>query len=164
MRLQTSAFGLLAIAMLVACDTGTDADLNEQFSATLTGAAEVPPKTTTASGGAEFVHDISAAELEFVLTVDDIENVRAAHIHLAQPGANGPVIAFLFSSDNPVTVSTPTVLSTGFIRDADVLTVEGFDGTFASLMAQIRAGNTYVNVHTTQNPGGEVRGQIGAAP
>lgn len=80
-----------------------------------------------------------------------------AHIHLGRPGQNGPIVAFLFG----LTFGTTTRLAT--IRG--VLTNQSLVGplrgrTIQDLVREIQRGNAYVNVHTVQNPDGEIRGQI----
>lgn len=160
----TAAGALILASSLVACDSGTDAERDELFAATLSGQAEVPAVSTNASGAAEFTHDVSRNELRYELSVANLENAIAAHIHFAAAGENGPIVAFLFQSDTPVSTTGSTVLEQGTVGAADVRAVEGFDGTFAGLIAQMRVGNTYVNVHTTQNTPGEIRGQIAAVP
>ena len=57
------------------------------------------------------------------------------------PGCSTTGTGTLVSDSNGVTTGTPAI-------------------TFDSLVSAIRAGNAYVNVHTTANPGGEIRGQI----
>lgn len=122
------------------------------FRAELAGENEVPPVNTDAEGRADFKLDSDEDILKFDLKVDDIVDVVAAHIHLAPVGVNGPVSVTLF--DGPTT-SEDGRLARGEIRPADVNIVD-FDG----LLAEMRAGDTYVNVHTTANPSGEIRGQI----
>ena len=58
----------------------------------------------------------------------------------------------------PLTVSEKTILAEGTFTAANVTGI-----SFADLLAAIRAGNTYVNVHTTAFPGGEIRGQLARA-
>ncbi len=125
--------------------------------AELTGASEVPPVETQASGDATVFVD-EAGTLGFEVNVADIENVTASHIHLGAEGENGPVVAFLFQGE----FSGTGTLATGTLTDEDLIgPLEGL--TLEHLMYQMEQGNTYVNVHTTQNPGGEIRGQLSLA-
>lgn len=110
-------------------------------------------------------------ELTYRLNVANIENVTMAHIHLGAPGVAGPVVVWLYPNEAPL---QPTEipgfsngpLTSGTITDGDV----NFGGnanfppvnTVADLLDHVRAGNAYVNVHTTQNGPGEIRGQIPA--
>jgi hypothetical protein len=142
----------------------------------LRGRNEVPPHTTPASGEAVFrVKDDGS--VSYRLVVEDIRNPFMAHIHRAAAGVNGPVVVWLF----PSTVPAPGPISAG---PRDGLLAEGtftakdfvapFKGTtLAELLDAIRAGNAYVNVHTSNGtatpapgnfPGGEIRGQLGRRP
>jgi hypothetical protein len=87
----------------------------------------------------------------------------ASHIHLGQKDVNGGVSVF-FCGGGGRPACTPTSGSfTGTITAADVIGPAGqgiAPGEFAELLAALRAGETYVNVHTNKHPGGEIRGQI----
>lgn len=128
------------------------------FSACLRGAEEVPPVRTNARGFAIFFLSRDGRRLQFLLAVQNIKNATAAHIHLGRRGENGPIVAFLFGPlRRPATVRRSFV--TGTITQSDL--VGPLAGrSLASLIREMRRRNTYVNVHTTQNPDGEIRGQI----
>ncbi|MBA2453606.1 MAG: CHRD domain-containing protein [Chloroflexia bacterium] len=134
-------------------------EINDQvFLAVLEGDNEVPPVETDAFGDAIFFIN-GEGELEFEIIVVDIDNVTAAHIHLGQPGENGPVVATLFTGAFSTTdPNVPETLVTGVITDEDL---QGplAGQTVEALLAQMEAGNTYTNVNTTEFPGGEIRGQ-----
>lgn len=147
---------LLLAAVLVACDddddvTGTQ---TEVFTADLSGDAEVPPVTTTASGSATFTR--SGNEVQFTLDVSDIENTTAAHIHTGVAGVNGPIAVTLFEADAGSEFSGSGRLSSGTFAAADI----EVDLDFSELLQLMRSDGAYVNVHTSQNPDGEIRGQI----
>lgn len=138
--------------------------------AQLSGANEVPSRDTRARGAAEFRRTDDGAALHYRLIVANIENVVQAHIHLGPAGQNGPVTAFLFG---PVPAGGGRV--DGEIANG-TLTASNLIGPLAGmtlddLLAEMLAGNAYVNVHTNDGvaptntgpgdfPGGEVRGQI----
>lgn len=157
---------VLAVSCLVAASAAVTAAPpvhDRNFRTHLSGSEEVPPADTRARGQATFQLSHDGAELHYRLIVANIENVTMAHIHLAPAGVNGPVVAWLYPSAPPAQLipgRTDGVLATG------TLTAENLVGplagaSFEDLIEQIRAGNTYVNVHTSQFPPGEVRGQIG---
>lgn len=128
----------------------------------LTGAEEVPAVDTNATGQAIFQLSADGSELSYRLIVANIHNVHMAHIHTAPRGVNGPVVAWLYPSAPPpdlIEGRTQGVLATGVLT-ADDLVGQLADGDLADLMDLIDAGDAYVNVHTTQNPAGEVRGQL----
>jgi CHRD domain len=121
------------------------------------------PVSSAASGSFEASIDDAASEIDFTLTFADLEApVLFAHIHFGQRSVNGGVAAFLCGGGGkPACPQSGTV--TGTIVPADVVgpTGQGIAaGEFGELVAAIRAGRTYANVHSTKFPGGEVRGQI----
>ena len=142
----------------------------------LIGYEEVPAISTTGNG--EFQARISNDETQitYTLTYSDLEgSVQQAHIHLGQPGVNGGISVFLCTNlgNGPTGTQAcppPPATITGVITAADVspnipATVgarnQGLDtGEFAELIKAIRAGATYVNVHSSKWPGGEIRSQI----
>lgn len=150
----------IAVSLLAAA-TAVDAH-SEKFTARLTGDQEVPPRDTQASGRTEFRldddDDDDMAALEFRLRVANISNVTAAHIHCAPEGVNGPVGVTLFRGTTGSGRFSGT-LARGTITSPDAGNACGWT-TLDQVIDAMEDGNTYVNVHTTQFPGGELRGQI----
>ena len=103
----------------------------------------------------QFRADFSVAH--FKLDVIRGVGVTQAHIHCGPAGTNGPVVAFLFGPSPVLTVSGN--LSHGVLTNADI-TNDACGSTLAALAFAARAGDLYVNVHTVDNPAGEVRGQL----
>ncbi len=129
----------------------------EIFKAKLAGTEEVPPNESPA-GGSAWVK-INNDNIEYEVNVTDIDKVNAAHVHFGESGKNGPVILTLFKDD-------PTELKTGKLGEAN-LTATNLEGpmngkTTADLLGAIKNGTTYVNVHSTDFPDGEIRGQLQA--
>lgn len=148
---------LLALASLAALVTAgvAFAASNEKFDAYLAGGNEIPPVDTVAVGEAEYEVDNGA--LEYELEAEDIENVVAGHIHLGAANSNGPVVVSLIS-DEACDFDEDEVECEGVITEADL--VGPLAGqSLEDLLAAMRSGGTYTNVHTAQNPGGEIRGQ-----
>ena len=106
----------------------------------LYGTAEVPPVDTPAYGTAT-VNVMANRDVVVTLSVVNM-TPTAAHIHEGAAGANGPVIVPLRK-----------------ISDNAFVAADGARLTDAQYAAY-KAGNTYVNVHSTKFPGGEVRAQI----
>lgn len=133
------------------------------FVATLSGDEEVPPNDSRARGTAHFQLRPNGNGLSFKLVVANIMNVTMAHIHLAPAGQNGGVVVWLYPSAPPAQLIPGRfngVLAQGVITEANLvgaLAGEPLD----ALIEEIQAGNAYVNVHTEQYLGGEIRGQIG---
>jgi len=131
------------------------------FRTHLSGSEEVPPNESLAQGQAIFQLQDDGT-LAYKLIVANIEEVLQAHIHLAPAGTNGGIVAWLYPSAPPAVLipgRTDGILAEGTIADAQVIGGLAGQGV-AGLLAAMQAGNTYANVHTTQLPGGEVRGQI----
>ena len=121
------------------------------------------PVSSVATGSFEATIDDDASEIDFTLTFADLEApVLFAHIHFGQRSVNGGVAAFLCGGGSkPACPQSGTV--TGTIVPADVVGPAGQGiaaGEFDELVAAIRAGRTYANVHSTKFPPGEIRGQI----
>ncbi len=125
------------------------------FKAHLTGDQEVPPVMTDATGQAIFKLSKDGDELHYKLIVANIENVFGAHIHDAPAGQNSGVVVGLYGG--PTQGRTDGILAEGIIT-ADDLGGESLE----SLVQLMTSGGAYVNVHTSQNRGGEIRGQISA--
>ncbi len=124
--------------------------------ATMTGEHEVPPVASNASGQAVFV--VYPDRIDYTFSGGGFgTEVQAAHIHLGFPGVAGPVIVPLFSNAQG---EFPGRLS-GTLFDTDFVAVPDRGvTTFADVQNAILGGRTYVNIHTTLSPGGEIRGQL----
>jgi CHRD domain len=134
------------------------------FTASLTGSKGVPPIKTPATGVAKFTLSAGGKSLNYVLMVRNIHSVIGAHIHSGNGQQNGPVVLILFG--NPTMTGPPTGAVNGVLSKG-TSTASDFKGPLAGkqlsdLVNLIKSGNAYVNVHTTQNPKGEIRGQITA--
>ena len=128
----------------------------ERYIVTLNGLNEKPNAVTTTATGSAVVTVLSPDSIEWVLNVSGIDSVTAGHFHAADINSAGPVMVFVFGG--PTTGRAFTgVLSNGVIRRTST-----FSGAFTydSLITRMRAGTTYLNVHTRRNPGGEIRGQV----
>jgi hypothetical protein len=128
-----------AVAWLGGCAT-TMGDAMHTQTVTLSGANEVPPVSTSATGTATVTirpdHTVTVKESVQGMTA------TASHIHQGAAGANGPVIVpFTKTGDNAFA------------------TAEGAKLTDAQYEA-FKAGNLYVNVHSAAHPGGEIRAQL----
>jgi hypothetical protein len=129
-----------AAAILASCSSMHHDMMGGGGHLALTGAGEVPPVDTAATGkGMVMVASDCSVKAHIMVTG---MTATAAHIHMAAAGANGPVIVpFTKSGDN------------------EFMAPEGAKLNEAQCAAY-KAGNTYVNVHSAKNPGGEVRAQL----
>jgi uncharacterized protein (TIGR03118 family) len=161
------------------------------FVVQMTNSQEVPPTApTTSTGGARpasfgtarFLFNAAQTAMTMTATVNNIDvtgnqtptdtndNLIAAHIHAGaavMPGVNGPVVWGFFGApfnDNNPNDQTVTPFSTGvggtFTGKWDA--PEGNGTTLAAQLTNLRTGHAYINFHTTQFTGGEIRGDIPA--
>ena len=145
-------------------------DGEDHFNPKLLGTNEVPPRMTAAHGRAVFHVSDDGQSVDYMLVVNDITNVRQSHIHVAPAGVNGPIVVFLYG---PVPAGGGPI--SGLIARG-TFTAANLIGPLAGhplseLLADMRSGNAYVNVHTDDGvapantgpgdfPGGEIRGQL----
>ncbi|MFZ5654398.1 MAG: CHRD domain-containing protein [Pseudomonadota bacterium] len=144
-------FRLFVTALLSLAPLGAWAG---NFVAHCNGDAEVPPVDT--AGQCQAVFKVRGDTLDYLLVVANVREVVAAHIHCAPEGVDGPIGVTLYGG---APVSTSGILAQGPILAPDVGNACGWV-ELADVIAALAAGDTYVNVHTVANPGGEVRGQV----
>jgi hypothetical protein len=154
-----SVLSLVVILFSMAATVAASSSKN--YRSHLSGDNEVPVVITNAQGQAIFKRD--GKELHYKLIVANIDNVSQAHIHIQNPDAmTGPVVAWLYPDSPPaVLIPGPTngILAEGVITASDLVgPLTG--GSLGDLIAAIEQGTAYVNVHTTANPSGEIRGQF----
>jgi uncharacterized protein (TIGR03118 family) len=163
-----------------------------QFTVSMTNGQEVPPAVPTASGGgarptsfgtATFTLNSAQTAMTMTATVNNIDitgtqtagetndNLTAAHIHAGPtvaPGVNGPVVWGFFGApqndNNPNDrVVTPFAPGVGGTFSGKWDAPEGNSTTLAAQLANLREGRAYINFHTSQFAGGEIRGNFPAA-
>ena len=159
------------------------------FVVNLTNGQENPPTNPTLTGGggrrpasfgtATFIINNAQTSMTFAATINNIDftgsqsadtndNLTAAHIHASAsvtPTTNGPVVwGFFgapFNDNNPNdVVNTPFVSGVGGIISGKWDTPEGNATTLTAQLSNILAGRAYINFHTTQFGGGEIRGNF----
>jgi hypothetical protein len=119
------------------------------FKADLNGTSEVPPVTTTAKGTATAALDTATKTLTWTVTYSGLSGpggtATAGHIHgPAAPGVNaGVLVPFSGNLASPIKGSAT-------LTDAQI--------------SDLEAGRTYINLHTADNKGGEIRGQLVRTP
>jgi CHRD domain len=159
-----AAVGLTIVAAAALADRGNGG--HNRFSAKLTGFEETPSESTPGNGSFR-ARIVGGDEIHYRLRYDDFEAGEGAtlfaHIHFAQRGVAGGVSAFLCGGgDKPPCTPLEGDIE-GVIDAADVVGPSGQGiaaGEFDELARAMRRGYTYVNVHTTLNPAGLIRGQI----
>jgi hypothetical protein len=149
----------------------------------MTGAEEVfvgSPSPADSRGQGEAIFRVSddGTNVDFRLIASNINNVIMSHIHCGPPGVNGPIRMWLFPVIGPTGAQGPNgqgaqngVLASGSFDPTGVLCPASAVGSNMPLLDAMRAGLTYVNVHTNDGvaptntgpgdfPGGEIRGQL----
>ncbi len=154
---------LLAASMLVASglsqgcsDNPSEPVLETDFTATLSGANERPNPTTSTATGSATVTIVGENSLTFTVVVTGMTNVTGGHIHIGKAAVAGAILVGLVTVVPPPGAFSGT-LAIGTITATEMATAPI---TLPTLIAMIRGGDTYVNVHTTANPGGDIRGQL----
>lgn len=167
-RLAAAVAVLAALAIAVVAIAAANGD--HGFREKLTGYQEVPALSTTGHGQFRASIDRAHSEIHYRLTYGGLESpATQSHIHFENRTNIGPIVVFLCSNlgnGPPGTQACPpnggTI--TGTIRPANVgagAAAQGLAaGEFDELVRAIKAGATYVNVHSTGRPGGEVRAQL----
>lgn len=114
------------------------------FRATLSGLAEVPPVVTSASGLAAINLSLDKKTLMYWVTTDGLSGpIGGAHLHYGSSTEAGGVAVDL----------SPGIMGNSIVGTVDVTMNPGlYDSLLANLI--------YINVHTSANPGGEIRGQL----
>lgn len=168
------ALSLSTVAHVRASDRGgDDRDGGNRLRATLIGNQEVPSVNTPAMGRFEAKISDDGKSITYTLSFDGIASVvQQAHIHFAQKSVNGSIVVWLCQgavrAPAAVALLTPECPQNGTVMGtitaanvlasaaAQQLPANGLD----AVIAAIRAGVAYANVHSEVSPGGEIRGQI----
>jgi hypothetical protein len=179
MQMKTVRMVLVGVIFLATVTTVThltasdDRDHNRgnRLRATLVGSNEVPVVSTAAMG--HFKADIKNEQsIEYELTFSGLQGVVAqSHIHVAQKNVNGGIVLWLCqgTARAPAAVAALTPecpqegTVTGTLTSANVTPVATQQigaNELNEVIAAIRAGLAYANIHTAPSPGGEIRGQI----
>jgi len=136
------ALGAAALVVSGGATGATKSMTKMTFTAVLNVGQETPvPKGTKSGAAGKFTATVSGTTVTWKLTFSHLTGrATAAHIHAGKKGVPGPVIVPLCGP------CTSPASGTGKVT--------------AAQLRQMKSGGTYVNVHTTKNPGGEIRGQI----
>lgn len=132
-----------AVALVAGCAQMRPSQKMDIFEATLTGAQEVPPNTSPGRGMAEVQYNSNTRNLTWKVTHSGLSGtVTGAHIHgPAAPTANAGIVIPFSGNLNAQPIQGQTTLTPAQVGD-------------------LAAGLWYVNLHTAQFPGGEIRGQL----
>lgn len=135
----------LSLLCLMLFSTVFTANAASYFTGNLTSSQEVPPNASTATGfGRVTLNDAETQITASVYYSGLSSNVTAGHIHTGAFGVSGPIT---FNLNPTIGVTSGSVVNATFAINA-------------AQLADLKAGNMYFNIHTTTNPGGEIRGQL----
>jgi hypothetical protein len=147
------------------------------FQVTLSGSNENPANNSPGTGSATIVLDPTAQTLQLHVTFSGLgSNVMAAHIHCCQttPNSNGNVgvattvpafLGFPIGGTSGTYTSPVFDLTMSSIYNPAFVTAQGgLQQAEAALISGIEGGQTYINIHTTNFPGGEIRAELPAVP
>ena len=151
--------GALALVLVLSIQAAAQ---TVTLSADLTGGAETPAALNTGMFGTVAVGvDQGSKELTVTLRVFNTPTpTTAGHIHMGSPGTPGPTVLNFPAGLNGRVGDFAMTFRLG--DTAGVFTPRPAIGinTIDDVIEAVLGGNTYVNIHTTQNPGGEIRGQL----
>jgi hypothetical protein len=160
---------LLCSALLIASSFAAPAAA-EEIHARLAGLHEVPTVSTGASGLFKAVINRNGDAIDYEITYTGIQGtVTQSHMHVGQARTNGGIVLWICgTTSNPGPAGTPTCTSpdghisgTWTAENVQLVATQQFaPGDLNEVIAAIRAGAAYVNVHSTLSPGGEIRGQV----
>ena len=163
------AAGIIGAALIgtVAVSCGDDditGTTNPRYIANLTAAAEGGTVTSAGSGVVTF--EDKGDRITWSMTLTNMTNVTVSHIHLGSAtnvGATaGPVIIKLFLPNRAPGNEIGTV--NGLVAEGSITNANSPTVKLDSLRVLFNNGNSYANVHTVANPGGEIRDQIHPVP
>jgi hypothetical protein len=166
-RLLVTAFALALTGIVASCDdeeiTGIDENFEEDatWEAVLNGANETPAITTSATGRAWLVD--RGNTIDFYMEYSGLtSNTTNAHIHRGAAGvAGGTMVQLPYVNGATSGVAVLTIDMTRLVAGAnDVAPLENGNQSAADFRALLNSGGAYVNVHSANHTGGEIRGQI----
>lgn len=145
------------------------------FVATLSGAAEIPPNGSPGTGQATVVLDPTANMLQVQVSFSGLTSgTTASHIHCCVPSSAPGNL--LVATTTPTFPGFPLGVTSGtYDRTFDLTLASSYNPAFvtaeggipqaeAALIAAIESGANYLNIHTTNFPGGEIRGTLAPIP
>ena len=163
-RITLLTTSLLSLTLVACDDDDPGAPTAERWLATLNGANEVPPVTTAGSGVATF-EAVGDTAINYTITAANLTGVTMGHLHTGPAGANGGVLVWLLPP-NGTAPQEPSGQVSGTIASGRITQawIRGVGGQPAisldSLKQLLRNRAAYVNIHTSANAGGEIRGQV----
>ena len=165
------ALGVLVVILVAGSYAVAGSGPNNFLGDPMTGYEENPDISTVADGSFQARLSDDGRTLTYTLIYSGLEGtVQQAHIHFGKRAVNGGISIFLCANGSFRTgqrADLPECPQSGVVSDdVDMTAVigplgQGIEpGNLAELLAAMRGGHTYANVHSTKWPGGEIRAQI----
>ncbi|MGE5048455.1 MAG: CHRD domain-containing protein [Deltaproteobacteria bacterium] len=151
---------LIAVAVAFAC--GGSSKPTNVYVATMTSANEVGANANTSPATGTATFTVNATTVDYVITFNNLQGpISAAHIHSGAAGESNSPVTPPFALPSP---ATATGTLNGSFTAAQITAGSASSGILAgdlnSLVAAMKTGKAYANVHSTAHTGGEIRGQI----
>ena len=149
----------LAMAGVFALLVSTQAQAQTlNFTATLSGGNEVPGVLTGAAGTATVSLNQATGVVTYRVEVYNMPvGTTAGHFHVGAPGVSGPVVVN-FTVPNGIS-NDYAIVGTASATDLVPRAAQGIN-SWEDFLQALMLGNIYANVHSTNNAGGEIRGQV----
>jgi hypothetical protein len=166
------------VAMSAAALAASTASADDKIRAKLIGFQEVPVVSTGATATFEAVISPNGDAIDYELTFSGLQApIQQSHIHVGQRSVNGGIMIWLCGTGTtqplagpPGTQTCPqsgtirgTIFAANVTPSATATAQQIAAGELNEVIAAIRAGVAYVNIHTAVSPGGEIRGQLRAS-
>jgi len=157
---RVTLISMILVLALLAVTGSVTANGKRTFTAHLK--EEAPGVETQAVGQSIFRVSKDGESVYFKIIVANLDNITMAHIHWKPGGGDAPPVVWLIPEGPPPTLLPGT---TNGILVEGTFTADHFVGNLAGMSVSdlveiFRAGEAYVNVHTSKYPGGEIRGDI----
>ncbi len=165
-KVSIAAFILVVVSIAMTC--APDALAQDKWNAYLRGLEEVPTISSPARGTCTLETNEGGTEIQYTLSYQEtVGEVLQADLCFGQKGANGGVSVFLCSNSDSAPEGVPACPVSGTVSGSftavDVLGPSGQGisaGELGKLLQAMRRRATYVNVHSSEFPAGDLRGQI----
>ena len=133
------------------------------FTASCNGSNEIPATNSPAKAMVGVM--VGGTSASWTLQVTGISNLTMAHIHAGNATSDGPILVKLLPNDGTNVINKFSPPKSGNLSFNGTFTAANLlaslqNMTLADFINFVETTGAYINVHTTQNPGGEVRGQL----
>jgi hypothetical protein len=143
--------------LLASCDPAFSPSTAKSFTVVL-GGENVRPTAIVSTGSGLATFTLLDTTITYELKVTNLTGITTAHLHVGSVTGTGPILVTLVANGTAPAGTFSGTLSTGTLSAASV--GAAVPVSFASLVSLMRNGDAYVDVHTSANAAGEIRGQL----